>query len=221
MNPDDIEGVIKYGLDFERKSIHKPLDLSKLIAWRSVLYKLKVIGQDPLRYEGLGFGNISGKLEQDSTKTNGENRFVISGTQTGATEFLAGKQFCIVTQACIRQNHISAEGLVKPSSEALTHASVYRCHPEIQFVMHVHSPDIWQATRRLRIPYTDKNVAYGTPEMARSVRSLIQTEGRSTSGIFSMLGHEDGIVAYSDSADNCGKLIINALVRSLSLKLDS
>lgn len=220
MSIEDREGVIKYDLVFERKSIQQPLDLSGLIAWRTVLHKLKLIGQDPQRYRGLDFGNISKRIGQGNSLESTMNRFVISGTQTGVAERLANDQFCIVTESCIRQNRIVAEGLIKPSSEALTHASVYRCHPDIHYVMHVHSPDIWRTTKQLSTSFIEKTIAYGTPAMADAVQKLILSQESCPSGFFSMLGHEDGILSYGNSAEIAGRLIIDALTRSLSLSLD-
>ncbi|MGH8548637.1 MAG: class II aldolase/adducin family protein [Methylococcales bacterium] len=218
MNIEDQEGVIKFTLDFEPKSVLEIKDLGTLIAWRTVLHRLAMIGQDPERYGGLGFGNISQRIEAAPATRKGLNRFVISGTQTGAAERLNDSHFCIITGSSIRNNRIVAEGPVKPSSEALTHAAVYRCHPDIRFVMHVHSPELWRATRRLGIPSIGTTIAYGTPEMADQVHNLIRSLGRPCAGIFSMLGHEDGIVSYADSAETAGNLLIDTLARALAFE---
>jgi hypothetical protein len=53
------EGVIKFDL---RYTCTKPVDLApyaQLNDWRSVLWERALIGQDPLRYGGYGFGNVS------------------------------------------------------------------------------------------------------------------------------------------------------------------
>ncbi|MCI0655165.1 MAG: class II aldolase/adducin family protein [Methylococcaceae bacterium] len=218
MTSQDLEGVIKYELAFEHKPFAKTGNLETLIAWRAVLHRLGLIGQDPQRYGGLGFGNISQKIEQAPATRPEKCRFTISGTQTGAAERLNESQFCLVTASCIRRNRIVAEGPVKPSSEALTHAAVYHCHPDIRFVMHVHSPEIWPATHSLEIPCIAQTIAYGTPEMAQAVQHLIVSLGNPCEGVFSMLGHEDGIVAYANSAEIAGNLLIDTLVRSLTFK---
>ncbi|MGH8476402.1 MAG: class II aldolase/adducin family protein [Methylococcales bacterium] len=215
MNIHDREGVVKYELVFEHKSSLDAANLDTLIAWRTVLYRLRLIGQDPERYAGLGFGNISQKLETPVT-SGAKCRFAISGTQTGTAERLTWSQFSIVSDFCIRRNQIVAEGTVKPSSEALTHAAVYQARPDIRFVMHVHSPEIWQASLELDIPAIDRTIAYGTPEMARAVQSLVLSR-ENPFGIFSMLGHEDGIVAYADRADIAGNLLIDTLADALTL----
>ncbi|MGH8499466.1 MAG: class II aldolase/adducin family protein [Methylococcales bacterium] len=218
MSIQDLEGVIKYDLAFEYKPFAKTGNLETLIAWRAVFHRLGLIGQDPQRYGGLGFGNISQKVEQASTTQRGKSRFTISGTQTGAAERLNESQFCLVTDACIRRNRIVAEGPVKPSSEALTHAAVYHCHPDIRFVMHVHCPEIWQATQMLGLPFIAQTIAYGTPEMAKAVQHLILSLGKPCEGVFSMLGHEDGIVSFANIAEIAGNLLVDTLVRSLTFK---
>ncbi|MCI0653289.1 MAG: class II aldolase/adducin family protein [Methylococcaceae bacterium] len=210
------EGVIKFDLVFEQKPFPETLDLRTLIAWRTLLYKLGLIGQDPRRYGGLGFGNISQRIEEAPDAGDGMSRFIISGTQTGSAERLDDDQFCIVTAASIRENRIVAEGPVKPSSEALTHAAVYHGRPEVRVVMHVHSPELWRATHRLGIPSIGRTVAYGTPEMADRVHDLISSPGKPSAGIFSMLGHEDGIVSYANAAESAGNLLIDALARALT-----
>lgn len=218
MSIEELEGVIKYDLVFVQKPVADTGNLRTLIAWRTVLHRLGLIGQDPERYGGLGFGNISQKIEPGPASQGGKHRFVISGTQTGTEERLNESRFCIVTDSCIRRNRIVAEGLVKPSSEALTHAAVYQCDLELRFVMHVHSPEIWRATQRLGIPYIEARITYGTPEMATAVQDLIRSRGNSHHGIFSMLGHEDGIVSYAERAENAGNLLIDRLARSLAFE---
>jgi L-ribulose-5-phosphate 4-epimerase len=208
------EGVIKYELVFERKPLPDIPNLASLIAWRAVLHRLRLIGQDPARYAGLGFGNVSQRVE--SPTSNHSDQFVISGSQTGLPERLSKDRLCLVTDSSIRDNRIVAEGLVKPSSEALTHAAVYGCNPAIRFVMHVHSPEIWRSTRRLSLANIGSAIAYGTTEMADAVRDMVLSQESEPSGIFSMLGHEDGIISYADSAKTAANLLTDALARALA-----
>ncbi|MGR9106840.1 MAG: class II aldolase/adducin family protein, partial [Gammaproteobacteria bacterium] len=186
------EGVIKFDLRFTQKAFVNPPDLGKLIAWRTILHRLRLIGQDPERYGGLGFGNISLKIENIPDTREETAPFAISGTQTGAEEVLKPEHFSVVSAFSIENNRLCAEGPVKPSSEALTHAAIYGCNPLIRCVIHVHSPEIWRATSRLGISSVDKSIPYGTPEMANAVRDLVLSPANRVSGIFSMLGHEDG-----------------------------
>jgi hypothetical protein len=76
------EGVIKFQLHYTPTAVLPlPVDelntaVSALNAWRTLCLRLGVIGQNPTRYEGYGFGNIS-------QRRGSTGNFLISGTQTG------------------------------------------------------------------------------------------------------------------------------------------
>ncbi len=206
------EGVIKYNLIHVSKPLPQDIDFSELNSWRTIMLQLQLIGQNPLRYEGLGFGNISQRL----SKTN--QSFIISGTQTGHLNLLGKNDFCIVKIAEPKTKTIISEGPCKPSSEALTHASVYLEAPETQAIIHVHCPQIWNNTERLQLASTNREIAYGTPEMAKAVGQLIDKQQFKLGGIFSMLGHEDGIVAFDTTLKKAADYLINCLAKALVLE---
>ncbi len=206
------EGVIKYHLEHTDKPLPPTIDFSDLNSWRSIMIKLELIGQDPDRYGGLGFGNISQRL----VHTNGS--FLISGTQTGHLDPLSKQDICIVVSADPATNSIISEGPCKPSSEALTHASVYLEKSETKAIIHGHCPTIWNNTRELELPYTEQNIAYGTPEMAQAVSQLICTPKFSTGGVFSMLGHEDGIISFAETMQQAAEYLIFTLEKALKIE---
>lgn len=216
MNRPEQEGVIKFDLGFKQKPLPKELELAELIAWRALCHRLQLIGQNPVRYGGLGFGNISRKIDSSFLPENRFGGMLISGTQTGAAEYLNAEHFCLVTSYSVEQNRIVAEGPVKPSSEALTHAAVYRANDRIRFVIHGHCPEIWQATQKLAIPSIARSIAYGTPEMADAVGELIAADRGRSAGLFSMLGHEDGIISYGNCADDAATLLVATLARAIA-----
>lgn len=199
------EGVIKYQLNHRYENTQN-YSISEINAWRSVMYRLQLIGQDDARYGGYGFGNISQRFGEDG-------QFIISGTQTGHIPVLEANDYCLVTAAMPELNRIDSEGTCKPSSEALTHASVYLQDEAIQAVIHAHCPEIWRNTDMLQLAHTEKDVAYGTPEMAQAVDSLFAIETWRGSTVFTMLGHEDGVVAFGDSLQQAA----NAMIAQLSL----
>jgi len=49
----ETEGVIKYQLDHQDKPIDKKNSLSEINAWRTLLFKLQLIGQIENRYEAM------------------------------------------------------------------------------------------------------------------------------------------------------------------------
>ncbi|MEN8259610.1 MAG: class II aldolase/adducin family protein [Pseudomonadota bacterium] len=208
----DQEGVIKFRLR-HRFSQACELDyIRQLNPWRSILYRLGLIGQDPVRYDGLGFGNISQRL----TGT-GKPTFIISGTQTGGKPQLIPEDYTVVFEADPQRNVIESKGPIKPSSEALTHAAVYDAAPHVRCVIHVHCPEIWQSTRALMLPSTTSEIGYGTPEMAHSVSRLFKTGQLDRINVFTMLGHEDGVVAFGETAEAASLELIRHLALAFSV----
>lgn len=206
------EGVIKFRFDHQNQPIDQAISLSSLNTWRSILFKLGLIGRDPGRYGGLGYGNVSLKPDPNN------NAFIISGTQTGHIEELSREHYCKVLNTDIERYFLQSTGLSKPSSEAITHACVYRQDDSIRSVIHVHSPDIWQKTAELALPHTPSDAAYGTPQMARAVAELFQSGRLDDEKIFSMLGHQDGIVAFGASIEHAAWLLIKALGDALRIE---
>lgn len=198
------EGVIKYQLAF---SIAEPMPFERFTAlnyWRCYLYRLGLIGQDPARYGGLGYGNISSRIGA------GRCEFLISATQTGHLPLLCREHYAHVTGFDLDRHWLQANGLHPPSSEALTHASVYACRKDVGCVMHIHCPRIWARAGELRIPSTAADIPYGTPEMARAVQTLV-LERVEPRGVVVMCGHEDGMLVYGTSEEDAGAVLTDLL----------
>lgn len=206
------EGVIKYRLLHEPGSLPKTVDIRLLNAWRSLLFKLGLIGQCPKRYHGLGYGNISQRLNPK------QPAFLISGTQTGHLPLLGPEHFAIVQTASPRENTILSNGPCQPSSEALTHAGVYLHRPECQAVIHVHCPEIWRQTMALKLPHTAADIAYGSVQMADAVACMFDAGDLDRLPLFSMLGHEDGIVAFGDSLAAAASTLLEQLAIALAIE---
>lgn len=207
----DLEGVIKYQLDHRPIALTANININPLNSWRSILYKLQLIGQDPARYQGLGYGNLSQRLDPQG------NAFLITGTQTGDLPSLSAADYVMISEACPERNFIASQGLIPPSSEALTHASIYQ-HTAAQVVIHVHSPEIWRNSQRLNLACIGAEVAYGTPAMATAVEALCLSAGWTEQGLFSMLGHEDGIVAFANTLPQAAYSLIEQLAKAISLE---
>lgn len=211
----EAEGVIKYLLEHDYGPLPPHIDISSINAWRTILFKLTLIGQTPSRYQGLGYGNISRRLEPGNT------RFLISGTQTGQFEQLSPEQFAIVDFAAPDENVIHSSGPCKPSSEALTHASVYLHHPNTQAVIHVHCPELWHNTHALNIPHTHADIPYGSIKMAKAVETLLATNQFDNKPIFSMLGHEDGIVCFGNTLEEAAIVLLSQFAKALAIEQTS
>lgn len=204
------EGVIKYHVHHQVRAIENvAIDWQTLTAHREQLHRLQLIGQQADRYGGLGYGNISQRLK------TGSPDFVISGSQTGHLPKLTPADFAWVKSADINSNQITSQGLLTPSSEALSHASIYQCRPQTMAVIHVHSPELWHNCRHLKLPHTAANIAYGTVEMARAIQALCLNHSQNTL-VFCMLGHEDGVIAYGDNLSEAALALSYQYQRALA-----
>lgn len=204
------EGVIKFQLDFETGPPPSSSSLQELEAWRKIFCQLGLLGQDPARYHGYGFGNLSRRCPDQEG-----DAFLISGTQTGHLPALLPRDYARVTDCAPKANWLKASGQTRPSSEALSHAVLYQKRREISWVMHLHSPEIFQLRESLHLPCTDPAAAYGTPEMANEIERLASNQLGATPGLLIMSGHEDGILAYGSSAADTGSLVIRTLALAL------
>jgi len=205
------EGVIKYRLSHQTEAPVALAAVADLIAWRRILHRLDLIGEDPLRYGGFGFGNLSVRLPSASSTLY---PFLISGTQTGALTELGPEHFAVVTDWIAPESRIFSKGPIPPSSEAMTHAGIYALDQRTRSVIHVHSPHIWQAARWLGLPQTPADAGYGTPAMAQAVRELLTLRENRRRRVFVMLGHEDGVVAFGPSLSHAGCALLSVLAEA-------
>lgn len=196
----ETEGVIKFDYAFSETVIIPAVD-PELLLWRQVLHHYELVGECPERYEGFGFGNISGRCDQG---------FLITASQTGGLPSLESTQFVLVSDWSLKRNWLKAMGALRPSSESLTHAAIYEANTEIGAVFHVHSPALWQARKVLGLPETSDRVPYGTVDMANTLKQM--TESIGNEGLIAMAGHEDGIVAWSRTPLGAGTRLLEVLL---------
>lgn len=199
------EGVIKYRLDHAQGAPPPWPVVAELEAWRRLLVRLGLVGQDPARYDGFGFGNVSLRSDRGG--------FWVSGTQTGHMARLEASHYVHVDGWDIAGNRLSSHGAVQPSSEAMTHAAVYDASPGVNAVLHAHSPDIWQAAEALGYPVTGPSIPYGTPQMATAVVAAARHAGES--GVVVMGGHLDGVLAFGETLPLAGMRLLDAFRRAL------
>ena len=203
-------------MDFVAGDALSHAELRELNAWRKLLFMTGLVGQDPQRYGGYGYGNVSRRLPPYAAP--GLPQFAVSGTQTGELAELSTLHYCVVTECWPAQNRVVAHGPIKPSSESMTHGMVYSLDDSVRYVFHAHSPEIWHVAKALEIPLTSVDVPYGTPEMAEEVRRLFRETPVRARGIFAMGGHEDGVVSFGHTAQEAGNIMLDCLVRAFALK---
>ncbi|MCB4756661.1 MAG: class II aldolase/adducin family protein [Elusimicrobia bacterium] len=209
----DTEGVTKFIRRYQKTSPLPFRQLHGLNTWRRILYQLKMIGQDPKRYRGIGFGNLSQRLPPFQALPH-RRRFAITGTQTGRLATLNERHYSVVLESDPQNNLIVAEGPVPPSAEALTHGMLYALDNRLRTILHVHCPVIWKKAKQLKIPLTRRRAAYGTPAMAAEVRRLFKNPTVRKKGIFGMGGHRDGIVSFGRNLEETGFLLINYFIHA-------
>jgi len=195
------EGYVKYACDW---SPGPPPDASlvdELNRWRAPLYAAGLIGHDA-RHD-VGYGNIS-------IRVPGDGRFVISGTQTGHIEATAGEHYALVTDVDVERNRVRCTGPIPASSEAMTHAALYALDDAIGAVVHGHSAELWHRYRN-RLPTTNPDVAYGTPQMAREFARLWRDTGFREENVAVMAGHDDGLLSIGESLQLAAERMLGRL----------
>lgn len=203
MNNKIDDGVIKFKYKLKITSSIQDNEYIDLEKWRAILFRMNLIGEYPT--EKVGFGNISKRLNPDS-------HFLISGTQTGRFAHLTGRHYTKVVKCNMQKNYVDALGPIAPSSESLTHFAIYSTSSQVNFIFHVHHKNLWEYMIKNDYPATGENLSYGTLEMANAMKTLITKN----SGIFVMKGHQDGVIAYGDTAEETGKIILDVLKKSKS-----
>lgn len=207
--PHEAEGVIKFQMRHKYQSVKSDWqELRQMNAWRHLLFRLQMIGQDDKRYGGLAFGNVSRRRGREGA------HFWVSATQTSSKAFLSQEELCEVMAYDLQQHILYSRGLAPPSSETLTHASIYQAKAQVSCVIHVHSPDIWLQTHQLGLAHTDSNISYGTHAMVEATQNLLDGPLSGNCGLYTMLGHEDGVVAFAENIADCAELIIRVWVEA-------
>lgn len=201
------EGVIQYRLQQVTQALPATLAVDALEACRARLFAQHLIGQDPARYEGLGYGNVSVR----AALADNPNAFLITGSQTGHLPRLQRQHYALVTACDPQANELHALGEISPSSEAMTHSVIYPISPQIQAIIHVHSADLWQNAQRLKLPCTAADIPYGTPQMAAAVQNIVLTQG-APCGILAMLGHTDGIVTWGQTLAEAEQQLMQSFI---------
>lgn len=70
----------------------------------------------------------------------------------------------------------------------------------------------------LGLPHTGADVPYGTVEMATAVEQLFQSGRLTQTSLFTMLGHEDGVVAFGSNMQDAAWELIKYLSLAISIE---
>jgi len=175
------EGLSKFKLTLKRAPAPEISQVIALEKWRALFYRLGLVGEYP--NEKIGYGNLSCRLNQKG--------FLISGGQTGHLPNLQAHHYTKVTDCDLKKGSVSAEGLIAPSSDSLTHFSLYQSQPQIHAIFQVHHPELWE------------------------IVSLngIKNFNELTKGIFAYRQPADGIIAFGSSVEEAGKTLLETYRR--------
>jgi L-ribulose-5-phosphate 4-epimerase len=203
-----VQKIIKFSVELNRRPSVDPVQVRLLRGWRNILWRLGVIGSSPARYHGLGYGNISIRHPDEPSS------FIISGSQTGAVAELSADDFVVVDDYEVATNWVRARGLINPSSEALTHAQVYHCLSWAGAVIHGHCPEIWRHGDEIGLPSTAPTADYGSVALAEEIAELCGCLPEGSSGLFTMAGHEDGVISLGPDISGAALVLLDALARA-------
>jgi hypothetical protein len=192
------EGYVKYVSHWTPGDATHILAARDLDHWRRPLFEAGLIGE----YEdlGIGYGNIS-------VRRGSGNLFLISGTQTGHLSTTNEQHYSLVTDCDIRNSIVRCSGPIQASSEAMTHGAIYALGDAIGAVVHVHSVELWQRHIH-KLPTTNPDVAYGTPDMARELDRLYRQAGFKDTGIAVLAGHDEGLISFGTTLEQAATRIL-------------
>lgn len=193
--PTTDEGYVKFKAVWELAPAWAAPILTDLIHWRHAMHQHQLIG---VYGNGIGYGNISQRFSQ--------NEFIISGTATGQYPTLSPDHFTLVKAFDIAKNTVICQGPIMASSEAMSHAVIYRECPEIQGVIHIHHEGLWSYLLG-KVPTTAEGATYGSPEMAYSIVELLRKTDLRKMGIFAMRSHPEGVFSFGKNLEAAAQLI--------------
>jgi hypothetical protein len=174
------EGVIKFEIVHRDQSLddRRLGELAcKVIAWREIMALTGLVGQDPSRYEGAGYGNVSARLGPP-VDALGHRSFLITGTQTAGKRAIGLADFAVVERYDFPANRVESQGLVRPSSESMTHAALYDAGPQIRCVLHAHSRRSNGSTARPSYPSAGSWPWVATTTASSSLAAHLKRPGK-------------------------------------------
>lgn len=197
------EGFVKYAALHEDSPAIDTPGWSELNEARNRCRDLGLIG---VYANGVGYGNLSVRVK---TQVPGKSAFLISGTATGAKKVLEKQDYCLVKSIDIERNQVTSAGPIQASAESMTHGAVYLARSGVNCVIHIHSRVIFDGmTRAGNYPFTPKEAAFGTPEIALAVMRRANETG-ADEGQIVLAGHDEGIIAYGADVKKALALIMD------------
>ena len=180
------------GVKFQTSFVGRfpPFDprLVELVQWCHTLARWGIVGHT--------VGNLSFRTA---------NGFIISRTGANLATTTA-EEFVEVVDADVAGRRLTVIGAYEPSSESMMHSTIYRARREVVAVFHGHSAKLLEAADRLRIPVTEHEQPYGTPELSLEIQKVLAWHN-----LFIMRHH--GFVSLGRTMSEAARWIEQALAR--------
>lgn len=156
----------------------------------------------PIVDGGISCGNLSFRLQ------SGENKFIITASQTGFYHELSNSDFVQVIDCNFDQKVVFALGEREPSSESMLHFAIYKSRPEVNAIYHGHSDEILANVEKLKLVETIREQPYGTAELADEVLKVL-----GDNNFVVMKNH--GFVSLGSSCDEAGNNTLEKIKHQL------
>ncbi|MCD4793125.1 MAG: class II aldolase/adducin family protein [Bacteroidales bacterium] len=183
---------IKYKYIEKQSSSPNHNNLHKLKEWCNIFFEKNFAPA----YSGGSSGNLSFRSKP------GSNLFIITCSHTALSKKMLNSDFSEVTECILEEKIITATGIKPPSSESFMHYLIYKNFPEINAVFHGHSKEIMNKAKQLNLPVTEKELPYGTVELAKSAVNILKT------GKFAVLKNH-GFISIGKSMKEAGQILLN------------
>ena len=180
------------------KIVIPPEIFAPLNYWRNELWLKSLIGA---YHDGVGYGNISARVPES-------HQFYISGTATGGIPELDQVHYPLVERCEPAFNALWCRGLIKASSESMSHAAIYSAIPEVGAVVHIHSRKLWDKNLHV-LPTTAAEVQYGTPKMAYEIGRILTHSHTLEKKVIVMGGHDEGIMSFGKTLEDAALAVLN------------
>lgn len=193
------DSYIKFNCHLVKNKIVLPSEIfTSLNHWRNELWLKSLIGA---YHDGVGYGNISVRVPKS-------HQFYISGTATGGIPELDQVHYPLVERCEPAFNALWCRGLIKASSESMSHAAIYSAIPEVGAVVHVHSRKLWDKYVDV-LPTTSRDIPYGTPEMAYEIGRILTHSHTLEKKVIVMGGHDEGIMSFGKTVEEAALAVLN------------
>jgi len=173
--------------------------LARLNHWA---YLFSQLGLAPVHADGA-YGNHS--YRSDGTS------FVITRSAMLPREILHPDDYCQIVGFDEKSITFYTNGIPTPSSESFLHNALYQSLPHINAILHGHCSLLNIYATALNIPVTKQFYDYGTPELAESAISLVDSSSR----FFILKDH--GFVALGEDIDTAGSLTLSYYAELIDL----